>query len=333
MKNFMKGMALLAAILAFTGASAQAAESVVVLSEKNVIVLNDAIMPDTMGEIMLNAKELSNAMDASLASKVPGLKKEPLYLFVNSPGGSIQTGLETIEALKGLGRPIHTVTLFAASMAFQFVQQFDTRYILKNGVMMSHQAYGGMEGEFGGFGPSQIDNRMGLWVRRLNEMDNQTVKRTNGKQTLESYQKSYAKELWRTGDESVKEGYSDKVIRVKCDETLDGVNNKHLDLFLGLVRITYDIDKCPTNTNPMNIQIQIRRPSRADREDKASDKKTETKPQSKPDKNGYIPLETFLAEGGDVSSIDPNLTVGRIKEAVQRAQYDMVNRKPLPMSW
>jgi ATP-dependent protease ClpP protease subunit len=47
---------------------------------------------------------------------------EPIYLFLNTPGGSIQTGLEIIESLKGLDRPVSTVTLFAASMGFQIAQ-------------------------------------------------------------------------------------------------------------------------------------------------------------------------------------------------------------------
>ena len=111
-------------------------------------------------------------MDASLKSGYP------IYLFLNTPGGSIQAGLELIEGLNGINRPIHTVTLFAASMGWQLVQHLGTRYVLKYGVLMSHKARGQFSGEFGG-GASQMDARYGLWLKRVHIME--TLQYTRGK--------------------------------------------------------------------------------------------------------------------------------------------------------
>lgn len=310
-------------------------EKQVVLSENNLIVLNEAIMPETMGKVLLKAKQLDAALTASLTNKIKEKtsgKKTPLYIFVNSPGGSIQTGLEMMESIKGLGRPVHTVTMFAASMAWQLVQNFDERYILRNGVMMSHRASGGFSGEFGGQFPSQIDSRQSLWYSRIREMDEQTVKRTNGKQTMESYQKAYASELWRTGSQSVEEGYSDAVSVVKCDETLAGVKSTDLSLDLGIakVELSFDLDKCPTNTNPMNIRVTM-----------------ETT-------RGKMTIPVFLAKGGQfgqsclqsaatpegkdkLCASDATLDLVKINDAVEKfksqGKFDATKQRPLPMYW
>ena len=198
--------------------------------------------------------------DQSVATTIQALQKldskyksnKPIYLFIYSPGGSIQAGLELIEAAKGLNRPVNTVTMFGASMAFQTVQNLGQRLILKNGVLMSHRAAGEFQGYFGGQAPSQLDSRYGFWVQRTKELDEQTVKRTNGKQTMASYQKQYAEETWLTGSQSVEEGYADNVVTVRCDNSLNGTETKTGN-FMG-IEFTYEISNCPLITAPLNVK-------------------------------------------------------------------------------
>src|SRR5581483_6007782 len=255
----MKLNRVLVVLLAFLIAAATPSKSTdseektetVVLSKDNTLVLNEEVDGASVGKIIANAMELDRGLN-TLKSKIKGEKK-PLYLFLNTPGGSIQSGLEMIEALNGLGRSIHTVTLFAASMGFQIAQNLGDRLVLKNGVLMSHRAAGEFVGAFGGPSPSQIESRYKLWMSRLTELDQQTVKRTKGKQTLQSYQKEYADEMWLTGTQAVTEGYADRVVLVKCDETLAGATTHSIDFFG--VEIHYDLDNCPLNTSPMNIKI------------------------------------------------------------------------------
>lgn len=223
----------------------------VTLSGKNLIILNGEVNGETTSAVIAKSKELDNALGGVKESL--STKKTPIYLFLNTPGGSIQSGLELIEALKGLGRPVYTVCLFAASMGWQIVQNLDDRLILKNGVMMSHHATGESIGEFGGSVKSQMENRQQLWLDRVREMDEQTVKRTGGKQTYESYTKEYDHEMWLTGTKSVSEGYSDRIVTVRCDATLNGTTSHHVNFF-GM-DVSYELDNCPLNTSPMNIKV------------------------------------------------------------------------------
>lgn len=224
-------------------------KEVVVLTSSNTIVLNSEVNGDSVSRVISDAKKLDNAY--SLKAKFNG--KRPLYLFLNTPGGSIQAGLELIEALSGLDHKVNTITLFAASMGFQIAQNLGDRLILKNGVLMSHHAAGQFEGSFGGVSPSQVDARYQLWLDRVRELDEQTVKRTNGKQTYESYVKAYDHEMWLTGSKSVEGGYADEIATVKCDSSLNGTT-QHEASFLG-IPITYELDNCPINTSPLNVKV------------------------------------------------------------------------------
>lgn len=222
----------------------------ITLSKNNTLVLNSEVDGESVSSLISNARKMDEEMSSGTGRL--GAKK-PIYLFLYTPGGSIQAGLELIEALKGINRPVNTVTLFAASMGFQIAEALNDRLILKNGVLMSHHASGQFEGSFGGVHPSQLDSRYQLWLDRVRELDEQVVARTKGKQTYESYIAQYDHEMWLGGNKSVAQGYADKVVSVRCDSTLDGVTTKEAS-FMGL-KILYDLDVCPINTAPQNVCI------------------------------------------------------------------------------
>lgn len=270
----------------------------VTLKDSNTIVLNEVVDGESVGKAIQQAK----ALKAKLSNKF-GCQIE---LVLNTPGGSIQAGLELIEALNGLGCKVNTITQFAASMGFQIAQNLGKRQILQNGVLMSHRATGGFEGEFGGKFPSQIDSRYALWKARLDEMDRQTVSRTGGKQTLESYQDAYDDELWLTGKQSTEQGYADEVVAVTCDSSLEGVTT-HQIMFMGIIPVTYDLDKCPLNTSPMNVRVGIfTTRGLVDSEDFIKN-------------NGGFGSECLINAGkvgsGDaLCALDTSLTMARVKE-------------------
>lgn len=293
----------------------------IVLTKDNTIILNDEISGESVGEVIKKAKELDN--EGSLLTKVGVKKKDPIYVFLRSPGGEIQTGLEMLEMLKGLNRPVDTITMFSASMAFQTVQQLGKRYIVKNGVLMSHRAAGEFSGSFGGEKPSQMDSRKGLWESRMDEMDKQTVDRTNGKQTLASYQKAYASELWLTGSQAVDQGYADEVANVQCSKSLSGTTTKSINL-MGFIQVDYDLDNCPLNSTPMNVRISGIFTTK-----------------------GKKNLDTFLEEGGGfgsaclmaagldpnkVCAIDTNLTLEKVYQIKDqfKSYYENIQNRIVP---
>lgn len=259
MRSFLIGLTFL---LAFTGCEAKTTPDQVVLSKDNTIVLNTEVDDSSVAKVLVKAIEL----DKNLG------KGKPLYLVLNTPGGSIQAGLELIDGLKGLKRPIHTVTMFAASMGFQIAQNLNDRLITGSGTLMSHRARGSVGGEFGGQDPSQLSNRYSFWAGRIKELDEQTVKRTNKKQTLQSYTKAYENELWASSQSAVLEGYADRSVTVKCDESLSGTSEQNF-VFFGIM-ITVKTSDCPVVTGALDVSMKI---------------KTTT---------GFMQLEDFIKNGG-----------------------------------
>jgi ATP-dependent Clp protease protease subunit len=238
-------LALVLTVFAQTSSSKEPATNPdsITLSASNMATLTAEVDGDSVGKVLSQIKKLK--CDS----------QHPINLYLDTPGGSIQAGLVLIEGVSGLNCRVNTITMFAASMGFQIAQNLNDRLILRNGTLMSHHAKGAFQGEFGGQDPSQVDSRLNFWKSRLQELDEQTVRRTNGKQTLESYQSQYASELWMTGKQSVERGYADRVVTVKCDKTLDGVTNHQVE-YMG-VPVSFDLDLCPLNTEPQNIKIGL----------------------------------------------------------------------------
>src|ERR1035437_1026903 len=101
---------LLIALSLIFSCQAFAAEPVT-LTLDNTIAINDVFDGHSVSQIIKKAREL----DARTPST------DPLDLVINSPGGSIEDGLELIENLSNLKRPIITISLLSASMGFQTV--------------------------------------------------------------------------------------------------------------------------------------------------------------------------------------------------------------------
>ena len=234
----------------------------VTLTSDNTVTLADAIDTTTVGKVMQEAQVL----DAKLKSG------DPIYLVLSSPGGSIQDGLEMIDYLKNLNRPVHTITIFSASMAFQTVQQLGDRLVTPFGTLMAHKAKGAFRGEF----PGQIDSRYVYYIKRLNEMDRITAGRTKGKYTVASLQTLYENEHWVDGFDAVGEGLADEVVNARCDHSLSGTKNTNID-FMGFT-VTLVQSKCPMNQGIIDVLIQIQTDQ------------------------GVLKLSDFLAKGGSFTS-------------------------------
>ena len=219
----------------------------ITLTKDNVIVMNDVFEGQSVAEATAKAKELD--------SKVKS--KDPLFLVISSPGGSIDAGIELIENLNSLNHRVHSITLFSASMGFQTVQGLNgQRLITKDGTLMSHRPHGFMYGEF----PGQLDSRYGHYLKRTQRLDKRVVSRTGGKYNDKSYQDRIANEMWCDGEDCVKEGFADKIVTVSCDQSLKGTHAQGLDRFLYMghtIEIVATMSNCPVITSPLSVNIFV----------------------------------------------------------------------------
>lgn len=218
------------------------------LNSENTVFLKDVV----------EAESVTKAM-SELSSKEEN--KEPvIYLVLDTPGGSVFDGLNLIHFLKGFKKPVKTITVFSASMGFQIAEgNPGDRLILDTGTLMSHPMSGGERGEFGK--GLSIEKRINQINEIIETMDKQVVSRTNGKQTLESYQKSYNDELWTTGQNAVDTGFADEVATISCSsELLSGTDTVNVREYVGGVvamEIKYETSKCPLMLSILKYQVAI----------------------------------------------------------------------------
>lgn len=238
MKNFLIALCLLFAGQAFAG-------DPITLTVDNTIAINDQFDGHSVSQIIKKAREL----DARIPSG------DTIYLVINSPGGSIEDGLELIENLSNLKRPVVTISLFSASMGFQTVQALGDRYITKMGTLMSHRATGGFYGQM----PGSLGTRYAFYLNRVLKLDENAVARSKGKLTKASYATLIQDEYWCSGQDCIEKGLADKIVSPQCDKSLTGTTNVSiLQALMGaVVEIFAEYDNCPLNTNVLKYTLLV----------------------------------------------------------------------------
>ena len=209
----------------------------IILTDKNSVRFNqefsDIYTAKIQGEVIAKVSKLAS--------------DEPLYLVLDTPGGSVFAGAILIDNLKALGHPIHTITVFSASMGYQLVQNMGTRYILPTGVLMSHRAAGAVDGQFYG----EIESRLQMIKDVVDSLDQIAAERT--KTTLESYKTSVQNELWAVGSKAVANNQADAIAKATCDKSLRGTESTVVRTFLGPIELIFS--KCPIITAPIDFKL------------------------------------------------------------------------------
>lgn len=209
----------------------------VVLTESNTAILRGPVMPSTVSDVMQQLNQLDKK----------GKDSDPIYLVLYTPGGSVLHGLNLIEYANSLRRPVHSVAIFAASMGFHILQNSKKRYVTKYATIMSHRASGGFEGDI----PQQVNSRFKHITDLLDKMDDQVISRTNGKYNKKTYMELIRDEYWGVGSNSIKDGFADEVVSLKCDESLNSITEKTFNTFFGV--ITAEFSNCPLITEALKV--------------------------------------------------------------------------------
>lgn len=76
------------------------------------------------------------------------ISHEDIYIYINSPGGSITSGMAIYDTMNYIKSNTITICIgLAASMASIILSSGTKRYILPNGEVMIHQPLGGTQGQ------------------------------------------------------------------------------------------------------------------------------------------------------------------------------------------
>lgn len=207
----------------------------ILLTSENTVSLLGPVDDQSISELMQDLNKVSQT----------GNKKDPIFLVLNTPGGSVFAGLELMQYVNTLRRPVHVVANYAASMGFHILQNSPKRYVTKFATIMSHRASGGFRGEI----PQQITSRLNHIIDLVTKMDEEVIKRTNGKHTKESYTELIRDEYYAVGSNAVSDGFADEVVTLKCDDSLNTVKNVTINVLF--FQIEAQISNCPLITMPV----------------------------------------------------------------------------------
>lgn len=170
------------------------------LTSKNVIKLYEDVSPES-------AERVVNEIKAHAGSK------EPIYLLLNSPGGSVMDGALVVSAMEASSAPVYTVCMqLCASMAAIIHQYGKERYMVNRSLLMFHPAAGGLQGSL-----DQMRSRLGMIDRYVNKMDAYIAKRAGI--PYERFMVAILTEVWIDAEDSLALHFNDKIVNVVEDQS------------------------------------------------------------------------------------------------------------------
>ncbi|HXV87274.1 MAG TPA: ATP-dependent Clp endopeptidase proteolytic subunit ClpP [Gemmatimonadales bacterium] len=155
--------------------------------------------------------DVANIIIAQLLFLEADNPERDIYLYLNSPGGIVSSGMAIYDTMQFLRAPVNTICMgMAASMA-AFLLAAGTkgkRSALPHARIMIHQPSGGAQGTAADI---EIQAREILYLRsKLNEL----YSKHTGK-TVDSIEKDMDRDRFLSAEEAVEYGLIDKVIQNK----------------------------------------------------------------------------------------------------------------------
>jgi ATP-dependent Clp protease protease subunit len=143
-----------------------------------------------------------------------------IFLYINSPGGSVTAGLGIYDTMQYVKPDISTICIGQAASMGAVLLTAGTkgkRYSLPYSRIMIHQPWGGAEG-------SAIDIQIhAREILRIKEDLNNILSKHSG-QPLEKIEKDTDRDFFMNAQEALNYGLIDKVITIKSEATKE--NNK-----------------------------------------------------------------------------------------------------------
>lgn len=145
-------------------------------------------------------------LNAAKQITILGRTKDPLYVVINSGGGSVFDGAAVIEAMDAAQGPVHTVCIsFCASMGAMIFEHGDQRMVFNRSILMFHPASSGMEGEL-----DRMISQLLAVQRFIKKMEVEVATRAG--LSFDQYKALAAKELWLESDSAISQHFADKIV-------------------------------------------------------------------------------------------------------------------------
>jgi len=162
--------------------------------------------------IIMLSGEVTDDMANLIVAQLLFLESEDpdkdIYLYINSPGGSVTAGMAIYDTMNYIKADVSTICMGMAASMGAFLLSSGAkgkRYALPNAEIMIHQPLGGFQGQV-----TDIDIHAKRMLK-IKEKMNKILSENTGK-PLEELQKDVERDHFLDGDEAAEYGLVDKVI-------------------------------------------------------------------------------------------------------------------------
>ena len=141
-----------------------------------------------------------------------------IYLYINSPGGSISAGMAIYDTMQFVRNDVATVAMGLAASMGQFLLSSGApgkRYSLPHARIMMHQPSGGIGGTASDI---KIQAEQMLYIKK--QMAKLIAEQTG--QTIEQIESDSDRDRWFSADEAKDYGFIDHVVQRAADVTGSG---------------------------------------------------------------------------------------------------------------
>ena len=187
-------------------------QQIITLKKNNFISMDDTIDDEN---VELWSKQMNK------------LTSNPIYIYIDSPGGSVDAGLQFINNMNWhikQGKTVNCIVKSAYSMAFNILQNCSNRYVMASSTLMQHQmSLGGINGPL-----NNLMNYLEMIHSISNEIDNNVSKRIG--LSLEDYRNKIKNDWWFTGITALSNKVADEMVIVGCEPELYDITSVKEDL-------------------------------------------------------------------------------------------------------
>lgn len=177
---------------------------------KDRIVMMQGVVEDTMANLIVAQMLFLESQNLN----------KPIKLYVNSPGGSVTSGLAIYDTMQFVKAPVHTMVMGQAASMGSFLAQAGApghRYVLPESRTMIHRVSSGTRGTSGSVHVQELQMEDAIRSfdegKRLNKrLTELYVKHNSAGKTFEELFETMKFDTFLSAQEAVDAGLADKVI-------------------------------------------------------------------------------------------------------------------------
>jgi ATP-dependent Clp protease protease subunit len=217
--------------------------------------------PEVSYELTPETVVLRGEVDEAFVSKaireIELSKSDDVVVYINSPGGSVISGMKLVSYIRSTPKKITCVVDVAISMAFVILQACDERVSTSNSIAMQHvTAYGIRQQQ----APNAVSFQKFL-ERMAEKMDKAQAKRIG--LSYDAFKKLTRNDWWTIGDDVSEAKVTDRTVSLTCSKkAIEATIEEVIPTPMGNMNVTWSA--CPLVSTPLKVNADKVRGQQSD---------------------------------------------------------------------